>query len=95
MSDEFDTAEFDCDSLIQLLREEFAVPADRLRRDATLEQVGLDSLALLEVVVVLQGRAGVHLEDEFFDIRPSDTLERAAETLKTALSASPVPAVRP
>ncbi|MFD9302226.1 phosphopantetheine-binding protein [Streptomyces sp. NPDC060048] len=91
MSEEYH-AEFDRDSLMELLREEFAVPADRLRNDATLEQLGLDSLALLEVVVVLENRAGVRLEDDL-NIRPCDTLEHAAETLKAGLAASRGPAV--
>ena len=48
----------------ELLTEEFGVPADDVKPDATFEGLGLDSLDVVELTLVLEERTGVKLEDE-------------------------------
>ena len=48
----------------ELLTEEFGVPADEVKPDATFEALGLDSLDVVELTLVLEEKTGVKLEDE-------------------------------
>ena len=48
----------------ELLNEEFGVPADDVKPDATFEGLGLDSLDVVELTLVLEEKTGVKLEDE-------------------------------
>ena len=48
----------------ELLSEEFGVPEDDVKPDATFEALGLDSLDVVELTLVLEEKTGVKLEDE-------------------------------
>ena len=47
-----------------LLSEEFGVPVEDVKPEATFEGLGLDSLDVVELTLVLEERTGVKLEDE-------------------------------
>ena len=48
----------------ELLNEEFGVPAEDVKPEATFEALGLDSLDVVELTLVLEEKTGVKLEDE-------------------------------
>jgi acyl carrier protein len=45
------------------LGERFDIPADRIRDDTSIRDLGLDSMMLLEVMLELEDRLGVKLSD--------------------------------
>lgn len=51
------------DHLVTLIRDKFEVDADRIRPDATLADLDLDSLAVVELYVTLQEEWGIPLDD--------------------------------
>ncbi len=51
------------DYLIEILVEKFAAPREALTPDAQFENLDFDSLVITELVVILQGRFGVVLEE--------------------------------
>ena len=51
------------DNVVAALTEHLGVDPVRISLDATLEDLELDSLALLELAVVLQDEAGIKFED--------------------------------
>jgi acyl carrier protein len=50
--------------LTTILTDEFAVPADEVTEDATFEELGLDSLDLVEVTLVVDEELGIRIPDE-------------------------------
>ncbi|MEU4797572.1 acyl carrier protein [Streptomyces sp. NPDC023327] len=78
-----------CDTLVQCLVQGLGVPADTLSPDATFEDLGLDSLALLELTVIYEERTG----REPTDITPQSTLAEASAHL-TELGATGHPAAQ-
>jgi acyl carrier protein len=50
--------------LMTVLTEKFEAPADRIRPDATLDDLGLDSLAVVELYLTLQEHWHIPLEDD-------------------------------
>ncbi|MGW0786706.1 acyl carrier protein [Streptomyces sp. NPDC002911] len=55
------------DTLRSVLTSSFRIPEDVIRPQATLEQLGLDSLALAELVLVLHERFAVKISSEYTD----------------------------
>lgn len=53
------------DTLRSVLTSSFRVPEDVIHPQATLEQLGLDSLALTEVVLILHERFAVKISSEY------------------------------
>ncbi|WP_455351334.1 acyl carrier protein [Streptomyces sp. SYSU K217416] len=49
--------------LESILRKELKVPADQLSPDATLDDAGFDSLAIVELSVLLADRLGIVISD--------------------------------
>jgi acyl carrier protein len=49
--------------IVDTLADKFAVPREQLTPDAEFDNLGLDSLVLTELVVILQGRYGVRLDE--------------------------------
>ncbi|MEU6081570.1 acyl carrier protein [Streptomyces sp. NPDC047108] len=78
--------EFDAEALTSLLQEYFDLPADESPSTATIEDLGLDSLALMELTVVLEDRTGIDLIDRLGDLSPSNTLEQVARTVRNAVA---------
>ncbi|MEX2328508.1 MAG: acyl carrier protein [Nitriliruptoraceae bacterium] len=64
----------------EVLTDDFGVPADDIRADATFEALGLDSLDVVELTLVLEERTGVKLEDEELeDVRTvQDAMDKVA-----------------
>ncbi|MFH9575604.1 acyl carrier protein [Streptomyces sp. NPDC017454] len=60
--------------LISLLIHDLRLPADRLTDDAGLDHAGFDSLAVVELSVLLADRFGIDVSDS--DIRDAATLGR-------------------
>jgi acyl carrier protein len=51
-------------SLSKILVDQFGVPADDVKLDATFESLGLDSLDLVEVTLVIDEEMGLRIPDE-------------------------------
>ena len=55
----------DVDALIgQILEEDFEIESDRIRPEATMESLGLDSLDLVEISQIVEQRYGIRLRGE-------------------------------
>jgi acyl carrier protein len=74
------------DAIAEVLSEKFQVEAIRIRPDATLDSLGLDSLALMEFVFAVEDRFSVRVPDGEFDPRQAGlTLEHLTNVLEDAL----------
>ncbi|MFC5805076.1 acyl carrier protein [Streptomyces formicae] len=58
--------------LTRILTHDLKLPADRLTDDASLDHAGFDSLAVVELSVLLTNRYGIDLSDS--DIKEAATL---------------------
>ncbi|WEV29259.1 acyl carrier protein [Streptomyces sp. 71268] len=67
--------------ITEILAEQFEVDQAVLRPEATLEELELDSLALLEFSLVLAERTGLRVSDE--DVTRDLTLRQIAEWIET------------
>ncbi|WP_327361007.1 MULTISPECIES: acyl carrier protein [unclassified Streptomyces] len=74
-------------ALADLVHDFFGVPRDLLHPTATFDDLGLDSLALMELMVVLEERSGGELLDRLMDLSPASTLRTAAQVVKDAAAA--------
>ena len=74
------------DTIAEVLTKQFHVEAMRIRPDATLDSLGLDSLALMEFVFAVEDRFSVRVPDGEFDPRQAGlTLEHLTNVLEDAL----------
>ncbi|GLX34277.1 hypothetical protein Sros01_03500 [Streptomyces roseochromogenus] len=80
--------EMDEAALADLVHEFFGVPRDLLHATATFDDLGLDSLALMELMVVLEERSGGELLERLMDLSPASTLRSAAQVVKDAATAA-------
>lgn len=66
-----------------ILTEEFDIPADEVSQDATFEDLGLDSLDLVDLTLAVEESTGVKLEDEELeDVKTvGDAVDKAAAKL--------------
>ncbi|MFD8251544.1 acyl carrier protein [Streptomyces werraensis] len=67
--------------LISILIHDLKLPADRLTDDATLDHAGFDSLAVVELSVLLTDRYGLDISDS--DIKDAATLGRLDNLITT------------
>ncbi|MGI5466663.1 acyl carrier protein [Streptomyces sp. CA-132043] len=72
-------------TLAQLLSEHFEIDADQLRPNATFDELELDSLAVMELVVVIEEQTGLELVEEDLGLGPTSTLAEAAQALNRAV----------
>ena len=73
------------EAMRDVLATQFKVEPERVRPDATLESLGLDSLALMEFVFAVEDRFGVRIPEEKLDPRQAGTtLARLAGLLDDA-----------
>ena len=80
------------DSVRDVLVGQFKVEAARAVPEATLESLGLDSLALMEFVFAVEDRFDVRIPEDRLDPRQTGvTLARLAELLDEAKAALPTP----
>ena len=81
-------------AVASVLTEQFNVAPERVTPDATLDSLGLDSLALMEFVFAIEDKFSVRIPEERLDPRQSGvTLTNLAEMLREQLpraSAAPV-----
>jgi acyl carrier protein len=70
------------DEIQKILVSQFGVDASAVRPDTTLEQLGLDSLTLMEFVFAVEDRFDLRVPEDRLDPRQSGiTLERLADIL--------------
>ena len=75
-------------AISSVLVEKFKVDAAKLQPDTPLEQLGLDSLALMEFVFAVEDRFDVRIPEERLDPRQAGvTLEQLALLLDEAIAA--------
>jgi acyl carrier protein len=76
------------DRLVGLLVDRFEVDRAEIGADTTFEELDMDSLFLVELLLVIQSEFGVQIEDDAAS--PGDTIGRVAEILErhTAPTAS-------
>ena len=78
------------DAVSSVLVDKFKVDAEKVRPEATLEQLGLDSLALMEFVFAVEDRFDVRIPEDRLDPRQAGvTLEHLAVLLDEAVAAKP------
>jgi acyl carrier protein len=78
------------DTIAEVLSTQFNVEAIRIRTDATLDSLGLDSLSLMEFVFAVEDRFLVRVPEDRLDPRQSGiTLEHLANVLEDALRPAP------
>jgi acyl carrier protein len=74
------------DVIAEVLLEKFQVEAIRIRPDATLEGLGLDSLSLMEFVFAVEDRFSVRVPEDRLDPRQAGiTLEQLTDAVEDAL----------
>ncbi|MEU9221976.1 acyl carrier protein [Streptomyces sp. NPDC048376] len=67
--------------LFRILIHDLQLPADRLTDDATLDHAGFDSLAVVELSVLLTDRYGLDISDS--DIKDAATLGQLDHLITT------------
>jgi acyl carrier protein len=73
-------------AIASVLTEQFNVAPERVTPDATLDSLGLDSLALMEFVFAIEDKFSVRIPEERLDPRQSGvTLTDLAEMLREQL----------
>ena len=78
------------DAISSVLVDKFNVDPAKVDPETTLEQIGLDSLALMEFVFAVEDRFDVRIPEDKLDPRQAGvTLQHLAELLDEALAAKP------
>jgi acyl carrier protein len=78
------------DAISSVLVDKFEVDPAKVDPETTLEQLGLDSLALMEFVFAVEDRFDVRIPEDKLDPRQAGvTLQHLAELLDEALAAKP------
>ena len=81
---EFDTMAVTDDELIDLIAGEALIERDLLTRDATLADIGLDSVGVVSVIFAVEEKYGVEIsEDAFAD---TANLGQFLDTLKAIIT---------
>ncbi|MDK1473908.1 acyl carrier protein [Streptomyces sp. 549] len=75
------------DALRSVLTSSLRVPDDAIHSEATLEQLGLDSMALTEMVLILHERFAVKISSEYAAL--GRTVTEVADHLDALLAANP------
>jgi acyl carrier protein len=78
------------DAVATVLVDKFHVDTGKVQPDATLESLGLDSLALMEFVFAVEDRFDVRIPEDRLDPRQAGvTLEQLSVLLDEAVAAKP------
>lgn len=67
--------------LVKLLMSSFGLAGHEIRPDDTFDGLELDSLALVELILVVQKEFGVRITDD--DLNKEDTVAHAAELIES------------
>ncbi len=70
--------------LIDLIAKEALVDVDKLKKDATLEEIGLDSVDMVSVIFALEDKYGVTIGEN--DIEKSATLGQMLTLIETKIA---------
>lgn len=74
------------DTLVTLLVEKFQVDPVMIRPGVTFEDLEIDSLFMVELMLVVQSDLGIKIDENTADL--SDTIEAAAESIHRQLLAT-------
>ncbi|MFJ4679695.1 MULTISPECIES: acyl carrier protein [Kitasatospora] len=74
------------DTLADLMVDQFQVERSEIRPDVTFEDLEMDSLFLVELLLVVQKEVGVQISDDV--ATPRDTIGRAAEAIEEQVAAA-------
>lgn len=74
--------------LTALLRERIDVPAEELRRDASLEELGLDSVELAFIFSHFERDTGLNFDDAEVDVSRYGTLGSVADVLAAKVASA-------
>ncbi|MGP4090913.1 acyl carrier protein [Streptomyces sp. KR55] len=74
------------DKLVDLLVNHFKVDRSEIKPDVTFEDLEMDSLFLVELLLVVQKELGVQVSDDAAS--PRDTIGRAAEVIEEQAAAA-------
>ncbi|MET0135412.1 MAG: phosphopantetheine-binding protein [Kibdelosporangium sp.] len=74
------------DKLVDLLVDRFQVDRSEIKPGVTFEDLEMDSLFLVELLLVVQSELGVQISED--TASPRDTIERAAEVIEQQVAAS-------
>ena len=72
--------------LINLFAETFGIAEDRLKPEATLESLGLDSLAVIEFLFQIEDKFGIQIPDQ---ANPPRTLGEMVQLIEPLIPAGP------
>lgn len=78
------------DTLVDLLVNRFEVDRAEIEPNVTFEDLEMDSLFLVELLLVVQSELGVKISDDVAS--PRDTIGRAAELIEEQVSLAAKPA---
>ncbi|HSV64714.1 MAG TPA: phosphopantetheine-binding protein [Mycobacteriales bacterium] len=74
------------DRLVNILVSRFEVDRAELAPDVTFEDLDMDSLFLVELLLVIQSELGVEISED--TVSPRDTIGRAAELIDDTVAAA-------
>lgn len=80
------SGQFDAAALAALLTEYFEIPTEGAQPTDTLASFGLDSMAMMEMAVVLEERTGTELE-RLADLSQESTLAEVAVAVRAGIAA--------
>ena len=72
------------EELVELIADEALIDRDLLRRDATLADIGLDSVGVVSVIFAIEEKYGVELSDDAF--ADNANFGQFLDTLKAAIA---------
>jgi acyl carrier protein len=72
--------------LVSLFDSHFGIPTEGVDRDTTFDELGIDSLIIVELALLLRKRLGIALAD--WELTPENTLGEAAELLAAKRAAA-------
>ncbi len=77
------------DRIADLLVEHFEVDRSELSPDVTFDDLGVDSLFMVEMLLILQTELGVQISEDV--AAPEDTIGQAAESIDKQVAAAATP----
>lgn len=80
---------FDQQDFLKLLRDHFGIPADTLEPHVKLVDLGWDSLALLEMIVIVEETTGLKLQERLENqVTAQTTVQDAGAMVSAAIAAA-------
>ncbi|MFK0201150.1 acyl carrier protein [Streptomyces lavendulae] len=79
--------------IIEILTGKFEIPAEEVSQGTHFEELSVDSLALLEMSLILENRLGVSIEEGV--LRAQQTIDEAARVVEGLAASTPTHAAGP